>query len=230
MNVLAIETAASVLGVALVSDDGTAASYVANGARRHVELLAPAIAAVLELAGVDRAELDGVAVDIGPGLFTGLRAGVAAAKGLSLSLGIPAVGIHSTAVLRAQAEIFEGAVVASLDVRRGEIAFEFPGDQTPCIGSIDVVLERVERLAEIGPVLLVGNGFEQHRDAIAARFGRVVRIAGEGYLEPSADVLGRLGRMLLSAGHGRSAAALEVDYLRAADVAITWTTRSSEVH
>src|SRR5487761_2399976 len=229
MNVLAIESSSSALGVAAGTSDGIVAAFLSKGARRHVELLQPAIESVLELAGIDRDAIDGIVVDIGPGLFTGLRAGVACAKGLSLSLGIPAVGIRSTSCLRAQAEIFDGSVVAAIDVRRGEVAIELPGAGEACLATPEVLMDHIAELVAKGPVLCVGNGFESSQDELSLRFGSSVRFAGEGYAEPSAEALARLGSSALIRGEGEPAAALDVVYLREADASITWTTRSIEV-
>jgi tRNA threonylcarbamoyladenosine biosynthesis protein TsaB len=228
MSTLAIETAAGDLGIALLGEDAILSAFRASAAKRHVELLLPAVISVLEAAGQGVDDLDGVVVDIGPGLFTGLRAGVASAKGLALALGLPCVGIRSTAALRCAAEIFPAFVVSALDVRRGEVASEFPGDDRASIGGLHEALTRVETLVELGQVLLVGNGWRHERDAMEHRFGERVQLGGGDFDEPRAEVLARMGRAELLRGNGITAAALQVDYLRDADVAITWTTRHSE--
>lgn len=228
MKVLAIETAARDLGVALVGEDGTIASFGASGARRHVEMLLPAIDAVLDAGGIGTDELDGIVVDVGPGLFTGLRAGVAAAKGLSLGTGLVVIGLRSTAVLRAALSGVASSVAAALDVRRGEVAFELPGDADARIGTIEEVLGRLDALEADEPTVLVGNGWAHERDSIESQFGQRIRFAGSDFENPSAGVLGRVGLAMLDAGLGMDAASLSVKYLRDADAAITWTTRAKE--
>ena len=228
MKVLAIETSARDLGVALVGPDGTVAAFGASGTRRHVELLLPAIDSVLTAGGLTPHELDGIVVDVGPGLFTGLRAGVAAAKGLALGLGIPVVGLRSTAVLRAALSQVCPLVGAALDIRRGEVAYELPGDDRPSIGTLEVLFDRVAALEWVEPLVVAGNGWLHEREAIALRFGSRLRFAGTDFENPSAGVLGRVGLELLQAGHGVDAGTLSVEYLRDADAAITWTTRATE--
>jgi len=228
VKVLAIETSGRDLGVALVGPEGTVASFGAAGTRRHVELLLPAIDSVLVAAGVMPDELDGIVVDVGPGLFTGLRAGVAAAKGLALGVGIPLVGLRSTAVLRAALSDICSSVAAATDVRRGEVAYELPGDDRASIGTLDVLFDRVAALDFEEPLVAVGNGWLHEREAIALRFGPKLRFGGADFENPSAGVLGRVGLSLLQAGHGVDAGALSVEYLRDADAAITWTTRATE--
>jgi tRNA threonylcarbamoyladenosine biosynthesis protein TsaB len=226
--VLAIESASRDLGVALVGEEGTISSYVVSGSRRHVEVLLPAIEAVLDAGGVSPKELDGIAVDIGPGLFTGLRAGVAAAKGLGLGAGLPIVGVRSTAVLRAALADVAVSVAAALDVRRGEVAIEFPGDDDASLSSFSVALDRLDALESAESTVLIGNGWTHDQAGIASRFGKRVRFAGPDFENPAAGVLGRIGCTMFLAGAGVAPALLGVEYLRDADVAITWTTRAQE--
>jgi tRNA threonylcarbamoyladenosine biosynthesis protein TsaB len=99
MNIVAIETATETIGVAARAESGAHATFSLSGRRRHVETLVPALGdllAQLELAPTD---LNLVAVDLGPGLFTGLRVGVAAAKGLAQALGIGVMGLSSLDIL-----------------------------------------------------------------------------------------------------------------------------------
>ncbi len=72
---VAIETATETVGVAVRTPDGVEAAFTLTGRRRHVETLTPALEHVLEQVGLVPADLDAVAVDLGPGLFTGLRVG-----------------------------------------------------------------------------------------------------------------------------------------------------------
>jgi tRNA threonylcarbamoyladenosine biosynthesis protein TsaB len=92
MIVLGIETASSFCGVGLVSDSGAMADFTFHGSR-HAEQLGDAVGTVLETARIDRSSLDGIAVSIGPGSFTGLRIGMGLAKGLALGLGKPLAAV-----------------------------------------------------------------------------------------------------------------------------------------
>jgi tRNA threonylcarbamoyladenosine biosynthesis protein TsaB len=222
---LAIESSSTQLGAALVGDDVAPCSFEAPGARRHTELLGPVIAFVLDAGGVSLSGLDGIVVDVGPGLFTGLRTGVASAKGLALGSGLPIVGVRSTAALRRAASQFPGAVAAALDVRRGEVAYEFPADDRARIGGLSELFGGLEPLVEEGDVLLVGNGWNSLGEELLARYGAKISFAGPEFDTPSAVIVGRLGLEELHAGRHSSAMALEVDYLREPDVAINWSTR-----
>lgn len=123
MILLGIETATELVGAAVADADGPRAAVWATGRRQHAESLAPAIAHVLDQAGLDLADLDAVAVDVGPGLFTGLRVGVATAKGIAQGLDVGVVPCTSVDVLAAATYDagWTGPVVAAVDARRGEV-------------------------------------------------------------------------------------------------------------
>ena len=102
--ILAIDTATSRVVVALGSPEGDAIgiSYWAAG-QRHGEQLLPSIGRLLGESNIRRSRLEAIVVGTGPGAFTGLRVGLATAKGLAHGLGIPIVGVATTDALRAAA-------------------------------------------------------------------------------------------------------------------------------
>ena len=103
MILLAIESATDLVGVALIRDHGGEVERVHAGGRAHAELLAPAIEEVCALSGCTIGEVDRIAVDVGPGLFTGLRVGVATAKALAQALPAELFGASSLDILAAAA-------------------------------------------------------------------------------------------------------------------------------
>jgi tRNA threonylcarbamoyladenosine biosynthesis protein TsaB len=150
---VAIETATETVGVAVRSPAGLEAEFALTGRRRHVETLTPALEHLLEQVGLAPGDLGVVAVDIGPGLFTGLRVGVAAAKGLAQSLGVGVVCATSLEILTAAAEAagHHGPVLACVDARRGEV---FASVTTPGLDATrDGASPLSESLAHIGAAL-----------------------------------------------------------------------------
>jgi tRNA threonylcarbamoyladenosine biosynthesis protein TsaB len=143
MTILAFDCAVSGLSVAVVHDDVCLARHREEG-RGQAATLLPAIAAVLRQAGVDRRALSMVAVTVGPGSFTGVRVGLAAARGLALALGVPLAGITTTAVLLAAAEPDGRLAVAAIDTHLGDWFCAFSvNDRTPFLASTEALAKRL---------------------------------------------------------------------------------------
>lgn len=152
---LSFETATSAVGVCLGTEMGPAASFELLAGRRHAESLLPATEMLLQQLGRSRHELTHLAVDIGPGLFTGLRVAVATVKALALVTELPVYSFSSLELLAAEAllrgEIGPGdSVVALIDARRGELyAARFFVDASGVIGE--------EIPASVGPAADVAS-------------------------------------------------------------------------
>lgn len=192
MIVLAIDTAGVDCSAAVYDSDkgavlGQATETIGRG---HAEKLMEKIDAALAEAGLPLEAVERIAVTVGPGSFTGIRVGVAAARGLALALGIPAVGVSTLAVLAA-AETGGAPVVAAIDAKRGEVYVQ-DFDQTgpigeATIGSIDDAQNLVRRLGArvtgSAAPLLAGDAVETQPDhfpiAIVAKLGAVGDPAGK---------------------------------------------------
>ncbi|GIU84303.1 MAG: tRNA (adenosine(37)-N6)-threonylcarbamoyltransferase complex dimerization subunit type 1 TsaB [Acidimicrobiales bacterium] len=179
MLTLALESATDVIGCALGDADGVVASMVARRPRLHAESLAPMVEMVLERANVRLAEVRVVAVDVGPGLFTGLRAGIATARSLAFALGVPMVGVRSLDLLAFAARYRGGRTVSILDARRGEVFWaEYratPGGvqtvRAPAVARPETVVSELVASASGEGGLLVGDGVLRYRDVFAALGG-----------------------------------------------------------
>ena len=117
--VLAFDCAVQGLSVAVVRNGVTVASRREEG-RDQAARLVPVIAEVMREAGVEKRALSLIAVTTGPGSFTGVRVGLATARGLAVALGIPLAGIATTACLLAQAEAGDRLAVAAIDSHLGD--------------------------------------------------------------------------------------------------------------
>lgn len=179
---LAFDTATPAVTVALLDGARVMAERTTVDAMRHGELLAPAIAAVLAEAQVDRRELTAVAVGVGPGPFTGLRVGLVTARTLGAVLGIPVHGVCTPDVLAAEA-VASGAVDGSFhvatDARRKEVYWATYDAQGGRRAGPEVV--KPAAVSTDRPV--VGRGAVLYPDAFPH---------GRGPEHPSATVLGRV--------------------------------------
>ena len=125
MLVLAVESATEAAGVALADEAGVLSSATTSRGRRHAESVAPSVDFVCRRAGVSLRDVEGICVDVGPGLFTGLRVGISTAKALGFALGVPVASATSLEVL-AEALSAWGADPGSLlvpvvDAKRAEV-------------------------------------------------------------------------------------------------------------
>lgn len=137
MLVLGIESASDQCGCALATEAGILAEARLALPRRHAEALAPQMRFVCEQAGVSLGDIGAVAVDRGPGLFTGLRAGLATAKATAAALGIDIVPVGSLETLAygAAGVARPGETVLSvLDARRGEVFWAWYRVAAPASG------------------------------------------------------------------------------------------------
>ncbi len=124
MVLLALDTAASSCAVALCDANGKLLAALAEERRTgHAERLIPMVASLMAEAGIARADLSKIAVSVGPGSFTGVRTAIAAARGLSLALSIPAVGVTTLEAMAAdgRAALGAGPILAAIDAGRGEV-------------------------------------------------------------------------------------------------------------
>ena len=156
MIVLAIDTCLFACSVAVVDGERVLARRVEPMSRGHQERLAPLVQEAMVEAGLGFDRLDRIGVTVGPGSFTGLRVGLAFAKGLAAALAIPAVGVGS---LEALAEPERGNVVAVLDAKRGQVYLQAFSDGVPVSAPDALPIETAAaRLAEFAPDILIGTG------------------------------------------------------------------------
>lgn len=163
MRVLAIDTALAACSAAVLDSRQTTvvASETLTMDRGHAEAVMPLIARVMDRAGIEFAELDRIAVTTGPGSFTGLRVGIAAARGIALAAGKPAVGLSTLAGYAAPhiAEDSDSTVVAAIDARHEHVYLQVfsPGGRTVVAPRIAPLREAV-RAAVTAPARIVGSG------------------------------------------------------------------------
>ena len=161
MKVLALDTCLDACSAAVCDDGRTLAVTSEPMSRGHQERLAPMVAEVMAEAGCEFATLDRIAVSVGPGSFTGLRVGLAFAKGLALALDRPCIGVGTLEALAISVRR-PGFVVACIDARRGQVYLQAFVDgeavMAPDVLPADTAAARVAELFPGGPAMLAGSG------------------------------------------------------------------------
>lgn len=159
MLVLGLDTCLNACGIAVVDEGAVLAHACEPMMRGHQERLATLAAEVMAEAGVRFSDLDRIGATVGPGSFTGLRVGVAFAKGLGSALGRPVVGVGALEALAAEAD---GLVVAAIDARREQVYLQVFDGGAPLMAPdalpIGTAVARVVEIAQGRPLTLVGSG------------------------------------------------------------------------
>ena len=215
MKILAADTGTRINTVAVWEDGRILAETVVDCHRAHSERLLETTQWVMKEAATALAQLDALAVSIGPGSFTGLRIGVAAWKGLALGAGLPLAGVCS---LDALARPFQGLswpVCAMLPARGDEVyAAALPSEPGapamfgPGAASLDEVLRDAPRGA-----LFTGEGAVMHRDVIEARDPAAL-FPLRALTVPRASAVAEVGCAIIRAGTDGDPAAVSPLYLR----------------
>lgn len=236
MRILAIDTSTRIQAIALV-DAGTQLARRHHIVRvNHAATLLRNIHDMLDQHSWTVADLDLVAVGVGPGSFTGLRVGLANAKAIARAAAAPIAGISSLeAVARPVCDVHDGFVVSAIDARRGEVytqsyqsasgSYESISDsRTSTPGELrDHILELEGEAA----VLVVGSGVQAFESDLGAwPDGVRVRALSGGWSSPSPFSIAMLGRSRVLENTPDDLNVLEPDYIRLSDAEISWNERN----
>jgi tRNA threonylcarbamoyladenosine biosynthesis protein TsaB len=197
--------------------------------KRHAESLTPAIQFACRQARIELSEISVVAVDLGPGLFTGLRVGVATAKAMAYALQVPMIGVPSLDLLAFPVRFTSRLIVAAIDARRGELFYAFyrqvPGGVQRLsdhgVGTADDLAS--ELLASGEECLLVGDGAIRYREVFDGL--SKVDVVGAELAHPSASSLVMLAHAQALREEFVKPWDLMPMYLRKPDAEINWTMR-----
>jgi tRNA threonylcarbamoyladenosine biosynthesis protein TsaB len=230
--VLGIETATPQVSVAIGSHDGVIGLFEVARGRHHAEALVPSIDFICRQTEVALQDIGVIAVDVGPGLFTGMRVGIAAAKAIAQALRVPMIGISSLDLLAFGQRQADRLVVPVIDARRGEVYYAayraVPGGiqrvTEPAVASPDDLI--ADFLARGEEVLCVGDGALRYREQICAAVTKV-DFADQASPFPSAAPLVRLAHAKALREEWVLPSELEPLYLRKPDAQINWSTRAS---
>lgn len=219
MNViLGLDTADRTAGAAVVVDGTVRAAKVERAPARHSVRLFALINGVLDAAGLSRSALTGICVTRGPGSFTGLRVGMATAKGIAFALGLPVAGVSTLETLARPAMPFDGLVIPLLDAKKAQVyGAAFDGRSGAAViaeaawspEGLAGELQGLER-----DCLLVGSGLAPFAETFASFLGCRFQAAPEEAWAIQPAEVARLGAVDLACGRGVLPAALTPTYCR----------------
>jgi len=186
VHVLGIDTATAVTSVAVGSETGACAAVAVRHERAHAEVLAPSVRWVLDRAEVEPGSLGGIAVGIGPGLFTGLRVGVATAKALAQAWRLPMVAVPSLDLVAFAHRHTARTVCAVIDARRGEL---FAALYRHAPGGV----QRLSRYAVLRPDRLAAELEARREDVLLCGAAVTAYAASFEHLDERVHLAGRTG-------------------------------------
>ena len=218
MLLLAFETSAKAAGAALFDENKLLAECYQNTGMTHSQTLLVMAEDLLKQIGKTAADVTAVAVAAGPGSFTGVRIGVAAAKGFAWAKELPCYGVSTLEAMALSLGIFEGTVCACMDARRAQVynaLFSFRNGQI-CRISDDRAISIADLSAELqkidGPIYLVGDGAELVKRTLSDLPNLI--LPAEHRRHQRATGVGLAALAQIAAGMDADANALTPNYLR----------------
>lgn len=219
MKVLALETSAKSVSVAVTEDGKVLASSYQNIGLTHSVTLMPLLDGMLKNAGLTLKDMDLLAVAAGPGSFTGLRIGVSALKGLAWAEDKPCCGVSTLEAMAQNARTFDGTVVCAMDARRSQVYNALVrwegGALLRLCPDRAIGLEELteELLTDPSPKLVVGDGAQLCCDYLTAH-GIPCRLAPENMRYQSAVGVALAAEDMAHRGETVSSRELVPTYLR----------------
>ncbi len=210
MRLLAIETSTLAGGAALLEGERVVAEYALDVRVTHSERVMAVVDQLMRDARWRAEDLEGLAVAVGPGSFTGLRIGLSTVKGLAWALAIPVAAVPTLDAMAAALPFAAWPVAPVIDARKGEVytsLYRWTG--AAMRREWEYLALAPEALAHrlVEPTILVGDGAAGIRSAHARRASAVPRV-------PSAAAVGQLGVDRLRRGESVTPSALAPIYLR----------------
>jgi tRNA threonylcarbamoyladenosine biosynthesis protein TsaB len=226
MKVLGIDTSTSCGSVGLVDDQGVIADTLLNLPVTHSERLLAAIGLVLDQSSCTLTDLNGIAISLGPGSFTGLRIGVSAVKGLAFATGLPVVGVSTLDALAAQVAPTSYAICPILDARKAEVytaLYRYEGGTRVKRLSPYRAMRPEELVAQIREkTIFIGDGTRAYGDYFRNTLPSLALFPSLPLRVPHGSVVATLGLELLQRGETLDVPAFIPIYVRPSEAEMKW--------
>lgn len=220
LKLLALDTSTLSASVALLEGRRVVYECTLENGNTHSQNLMPLIDGAFAMAGWQQEDLHALAVTVGPGSFTGLRIGVATAKGLAMALRLPVAAVGTLDALAMGVLPWPGLIVPLLDARRDQVYTatfrqqeEAPRALTPP-RALDVRALISELSREDEPVVFCGDGLRAHGPLLQEALGSRAVLAPACARGVRASAVGLLGLLQIEAGRAPDPATLVPQYLR----------------
>lgn len=231
MLVLGIETSTTAASVCIGTEQGIIGSCLVTRGASHGSFILPAVEFLMREADLSYRNLSAVAVGVGPGLFTGLRVGVATAKTMAQALSVPVIGVSSLDLLAFDVRYSNRMICPVVDAKRKEVFYAFyrqvPGgitrESSYVVGSPSRLLAEIEGTK--GDFLLIGNGALLYRSMLEE--GRKVEFGSMANAFPRAASLVELALPRLYREDYDRLFDLEPRYMRRSDAEINWDRKAA---
>ena len=226
MPILAIDTSTLVSSVAIATPGALIAELTLQARKTHSERLMSHIASLLQMAELDVKKLKAIAVSLGPGSFTGLRIGLATAKGLAYALKIPLIGVPTLTALAFSCPVAGSYLAPMLDAQREKVyqaVFEWQDGKLEEIIPARVIAfdeAYTELLKMSKPCVILGEAAKMYREKISSP-------APPHITMPRAGSIAVLAQKMFQNGEFQDIFALEPLYIRRSEAEEIWERRNS---
>ena len=216
MKVLGIDTSSAVGSIGIIENESVIAEYSLNVVASHSVRLMPAIDDVLKRAGLKIQDIDGFAVTIGPGSFTGLRIGVGTVKSFSYALKKPIVGVITLDALAYNLKFADKLICPILDARKQEVYSAIYRGGLKLVRQTDYLCAKIESiLAHLTePTIFVGDGVNRYREVIVENLKEHAIIAEPPFRFCRGAVVALLGYERLANGESDDYFSITPFYIR----------------
>lgn len=228
MPVIAIETATMVGSIAIVDAARVISETTLNARATNSERLMATMDRLLNDAGFTIDDMDGIAVSIGPGSFTGLRIGISTAKGLSYASGKPLLGIPTLDALALNMTFSKHLICPIQDARKGEVytALYRPGAKSPEKMTDDLALNPAALAGMINEkTVFLGDGVNTHREILMKQLGDLYNEAPLPLQLPRASNVAVLALKRLENGDADDPFTMTPRYIRKPEAEMRWKER-----
>ncbi len=228
MYILGIETSTRTGGAAVVAEDGIVAHYSLNIEVTYSERLMSTIDRVIKDAGLDLSAIDGFAVSIGPGSFTGLRVGLSTVKGLAFATGKPVAAVPTLRALAWNLPYSAYPVCPMLDARKNQVYAALYQYQGPALAQVmeETAISLQELAGRItGPTVFTGEAALLFHTEIGKEFGERALFAPLSSCSPSSAAVAEIGLSMIKSGGIVDPDVLTPRYIRRPEAEVAWEKR-----